>query len=128
MIRKTIYILLLAVFPLAAAAQNSIDRVVGEFSTTGNAEFTSVVQRNPKTRAIEKVVKKLTTGGHNSLRIVKTFNNEAARHSCTTNVADGFTTKIFTETDERSNRVYMMKHSNGRGYRDVEITIIIKVK
>ena len=46
-------------FPLFATAQNSIDKLVDELSTTGNADFTSIVQRNPKTKAIEKVVKSL---------------------------------------------------------------------
>ena len=55
---KTICLLIMLFFPLFATAQNSIDKLVDELSTTGNADFTSIVQRNPKTKAIEKVVKK----------------------------------------------------------------------
>ena len=66
---KTICLLIMLFFPLFATAQNSIDKLVDELSTTGNADFTSIVQRNPKTKAIEKVVKKLETGSINSKKI-----------------------------------------------------------
>ena len=40
-------------------AQNRIDKLVENFSTLGSAKFTSVVDRDPKTGQVQKVVKEL---------------------------------------------------------------------
>lgn len=129
MARKTIYMLALMLMPLFAAAQNSIDHMVDELSTIGGAEFTSVVQRNPKTRAIEKVVKKLEIGGVNSKKFINAFKNEAKRNKTTTTThSDGEVTTIITTSNQKTNRIYMIKYDEEGYYPEVDVTIIIKVK
>ncbi len=55
--KKTACILLfLAGMALPAMAQNSIDRMVKQHSTTGKSTFTSAVERDPATRKVVKVV------------------------------------------------------------------------
>ena len=117
------------IMPLFAAAQNSIDQMVDEFSTLGGAKFTSVVQRNPKTRAIEKVVKKLELGSVNSKKFINAFKNEAKRNKTTTTTrSDGEVTTIITTSNQKTNRIYMIKYDEEEYYPDVSITIIVKVK
>ncbi len=129
MARKILYVLALMLLPLCAAAQNSIDHMVDELSTIGGAEFTSVVQRNPKTRAIEKVVKKLEIGGVNSKKFINAFKNEAKRNKTTTTKrSDGEVTTIITTSNPKTNRIYMIKYDDEQYYPDVSVTIIVKVK
>lgn len=113
---------------LPAHAQNSIDRLVDEFSTVGSSKFTSVVQRNPKTRAVEKVVKKLSIHGVKTNEIIKAFNKEAKHHNLSTQVSEGWATKVFVESGKHTNRAYMIKYNEGVRFPDAEITIVIKVK
>ena len=40
-------------------AQNSIDRMVEEYSAIGGSKFTSAVERDPNTSRVKKVVKRL---------------------------------------------------------------------
>ena len=55
--KKTACILLyLAGMAFPAMAQNSIDRMVKQHSTTGKSTFTSAVERDPATRKVVKVV------------------------------------------------------------------------
>ena len=126
---KTICLLIMSFFPLFATAQNSIDKLVDELSTTGNADFTSIVQRNPKTKAIEKVVKKLETGSINSKKFINAFKKEAKLNKTTTTTrSNGEITTIITTSNKKTNRIYMIKYDEDSYYPEVSITIIIKVK
>lgn len=87
-----------------------------------------VVQRNPKTRAVEKVVKKLSIHGVKTNEIIKAFNEEAKHHNLSTQVSEGWVTKVFAESGKRTNRAYMIKYNEGVRFPDAEITIVIKVK
>ena len=60
-----------------AFAQNEIDRLVEEFSTVGWSNFTSAVERDPKTHRIIKTVKTLETSGNNIGALKNAFENEA---------------------------------------------------
>ena len=60
MIRRLILILFFTLGTLLAAmAQNSIDRQVERYSAIGQSRFTSAVERDPRTRRVQKVVKVL---------------------------------------------------------------------
>ena len=48
--------LLLVVAAACAVAQNSIDRMMDNYSSRGTSRFTSAVEREPKTRKVLKVV------------------------------------------------------------------------
>ncbi len=114
--------------PLALRAQNKIDDMVQRYSTVGSATFTTVVQRNPSTRAVEKVVKKLSTNGTTSKNLIDGFNAEASQHSVTRKQEGGFTTVVFAAPGAKSNRVYMIKYQNRPYVSFAEVTIIINMK
>lgn len=126
------FILLLAVLlvlPLSLRAQNSIDKMIEEHSTVGSATFTTAVERDPKTRRVEKVVKRFNVYGYNAKSFISKFQAEAKRHSNTTTTkkGDGVTT-VFTTKTKTSDRIYMLKQDSERYCTDATITIIIKMK
>ncbi len=114
--------------PLALHAQNKIDDMVQRYSTVGEATFTTVVQRNPSTRAVEKVVKKLSMTSTVSKHLIEGFNAEASHHSVTRKQEGGYTTVIFAVPGAKSNRVYMIKYQSRSYVPFVEVTIIINMK
>lgn len=127
---KTLIMFIIFAIPFVAKAQNDIDEMIGRFSTIGSSTYSSIVQRNPKTHNVEKVVKKLTTGGINHTKeLIKTFNKESKRHkTTTTNREDDTCTTIFTTEDAKSNRIYMIKYDTNRICPNVTVTVIVKIK
>jgi hypothetical protein len=126
--KKTILIFLLALgFSAGAAAQNRIDRLVEQFSASGDCKFTSVVERNPKTRAVEKVVKTLETCCRQGANLRAAFHGEADKGSFSEKKENHETTLILTTQNAKSNRIYMMKYRDG-AYSTAKVTIIINIK
>ena len=125
---KNIFSLLVALFmAVSIQAQNSIDKMVTQYSSVGGSVFTSAVQRNPKTRKVEKVVKRLKIDEPQSRRFAEAFKREARAHgNSTTKQQGGDMTIIFTEENKNNNRIYMLKsEDNGSS---AEVTIIIRLK
>ncbi len=114
--------------PFALHAQNKIDDMVQRYSTVGSATFTTVVQRNPSTRAVEKVVKKLSMNSTTSKKLIDGFNAEASQYSVSRKQEGGYTTVIFAVPGNKSNRVYMIKYQSRTYVPFVEVTIIINMK
>ncbi len=127
--RRYLLVPLMLLVSVVATAQNSIDRMVERFSTMGGSSFVTAVKRNPKTRKVEKVVKRLTANGTQSRQFVSTFKEEAARQKdVVTSSSDGYTTMIVTVPGDRQNRIYTLRYK-GNGYSgEVVITIIINMK
>ena len=48
--KKYLLVVLMALSCLMASAQNSIDRMVEQYSTLGGSSFVTAVKRNPKTQ------------------------------------------------------------------------------
>ena len=102
-------------------AQNSIDRMVEEYSAIGGSKFTS---------AVEKVVKRLVVNGVNAQRFIHGFKREAQRHRHTvTNRKNDETTITMVADDKKATRVYLLKYDD-RAYHfsDATITIVIVPK
>lgn len=129
MTRKMIFVLITLVIPLIAMAQNSVDEMMGKYSTVGSSEYSSIIQRNSKTHEVEKVVKKLVVDGVNSKKIINCFNKEAKQNKTTnTSRSNDVVTTIFTVSNAKSNRIYMMKYDDEDYYPEVSVTIIVKLK
>lgn len=129
MTRKMIFVLTTLVIPLIAMAQNSVDEMMGKYSTVGSSEYSSIIQRNSKTHEVEKVVKKLVVDGVNSKKIINCFNKEAKQNKTTnTSRSNDVVTTIFTVSNAKSNRIYMMKYDDEDYYPEVSVTIIVKLK
>ncbi len=129
MTRKIIFVLTTLVIPLVAMAQNSVDEMMGQYSTIGSSQYSSIIQRNSKTHEVEKVVKKLIVEGVNSKKVINCFNKEAKQNKTTnTSRSNDIVTTIFTTSNAKSNHIYMMKYDDEDFYPEVTVTIIVKLK
>ena len=110
------------------AAQNKIDDMVDKFSAVGNSTFTSVVERNPTTHQVEKVVKVLTLYGTQATKMRSVFKQESNKGTFSEKSEDGIITMILTTVTSSSNRIYMLKMESEKYYPNAKVTIIIKIK
>ena len=113
---------------LPCHAQNSIDELVENFSTLGSAKFTSVVDRDPKTRRVLKVVKELQLQGLQAGKFKKAFEDES-RNGSTTRQQDGdVLTMTITQESPRQLRIYMLRLVGRHTYHSAKVIIIVKMK
>ena len=122
--RQIVMIFLTAMLSLNVMAQNAVDRMVEEFSSVGQARFTSAIERNPQTREVVKVVKTLRLESPSDRKLRNGFLQEAKNHDSNTTVANGRNTVIFSEETRQSARVYMLKYNDDHA----EATIIVNFK
>lgn len=122
--RQIVMFLLAVLFSLHAGAQNAVDRMVENFSTIGEARFTSAIERNPQTREVVKVVKTLRMESPSDRKLRDGFLQEAKNHDSNTTVANGRNTVIFSEGTHKSAHVYMLKYDDDYA----EVTIIVNFK
>lgn len=122
--RQVVMFLLAVLFSLHAGAQNAVDRMVENFSTIGEARFTSAIERNPQTREVVKVVKTLRLESPGDRKLRNGFLQEAKNHDSNTTLANGRNTVIFSEETRQSDRVYMLKYNDDYA----EATIIVNFK
>lgn len=121
--------MLLGAVTLGAQAQNKIDKLVDTYSTLGSSVFTTAVKRDPKTRAVKKVVKVLQVLQPKAQTLVDTFRDVADRHPQTTEQqANGTTTLIMTEQRPNQVRVYMLEYQKHTVVSSATVTIICSFK
>ncbi|MBO5182082.1 MAG: DUF5024 domain-containing protein [Paraprevotella sp.] len=125
--RKLFMILCLSGWGMAAWAQNSIDRLVEEYSTVGNSKFTSVVERNPQTKKVVQVVKSLKSDNGDASELRKAFEQESQSIRTVQVQTKEMNVQVLCAESEKETRVYMLKH-NPRYKKGYEVTIIIKYK
>lgn len=120
---------------LAAMAQNGIDKQVERYSTIGQSRFTSAVERDPRTRKVQKVVKVLELYDKGVKAIIEAFKAESSNGDFTEKHDSNSLTMILTTSSPRQNRVYMLKCDSPYGfdahagtYGHAKVTIIIKYK
>ncbi len=130
--KKIFMLLLLLASACGGMAQNSIDNIISQFSSVGQSKFTSVVERDPGTRKIIKVIKVLELRDRDAQPFISSFRNEA-RHGDFSEKSDGNGKVLTLTTQNRSqNRVYMLvcngPYSNREKqyYNKMKITIIVK--
>lgn len=117
---------------VGASAQNSIDRFVDNESTIGRSKFTSVVERDPDTHEVVRVVKmrELSHGIDISACQAK-FEAEQKTGRFTHKVEEGNSHTLVLAIDgERQKRVYMLQYTGERAMqgRDGKVTIVIRLK
>lgn len=125
--KRILITLLLAVCAVVtAAAQNRIDKLTSEFSSSGGS-YTSVVERNPDTRKIRKVVKELTMDTSPSVkkRFEQAFRDEGKNWTLINlNQNTDKHTMILTVETKESTCVYMMRGRDSKGLNRLVVTII----
>ncbi len=128
-------LMLLMGFTVPAWAQNKIDTLVDYYSATSTSKYTSAVERNPKTRAVVKVVKILELSYVNILPFVDAFKAEANQGDFSERKDGDALIITLACRGTKSNRIYMLKaedyyqyggRSNNR--TNCNITIIVKYK
>lgn len=122
--RTTILLMLLLMIVIPGRAQNRIDRMVEDYSTVGSSSFTSVVERDPNTRQVKKVVKVLTLPSHQISQFHDAFLKEKATGTFTEQQQGGVQTITLTCEKPTQTRLYMLRRTHGSG----KVTIIAKMK
>lgn len=129
------HILLWLISLIAAAslsAQNSIDRFVDNESTIGQSKFTSVVERDPNTHEVVRVVKvrELTRGiDINACHAHFEAESKTGRYSHSIDADDRHTLLLAVE-GKKQDRIYMLQYTGKQPMQgqDGKVTVVIKMK
>ena len=120
------------VIAVGASAQNRIDRFVDNESTIGQSKFTSVVERDPQTREVVRVVKvRELSRGIDINACLEKFEAEQKAGRYTHEVENGERhTIVLAVEGERQNRIYMLQYTGNRPMQatDGKVTIVIRMK
>jgi len=106
-----------------ATAQNSIDKLVANLSTSGNTTFTSIVTRNKKTRAVEKVIKHAEITG-NARQFISAFEEECKKNDFLEKDEGSTRTINITVDGKKEKRTYIIRY-NRQTKQNAVITIIV---
>ena len=109
-----------------ATSPNKIDKLVENLSTGGKATFTSIVTRNKKTRAVEKVIKHAEITG-NARQIIAAFVEECKKNDYLEKSEGNTKTINITIDGKKEKRTYILQY-NWRSNNNAIITIIINYK
>ncbi len=129
--------LLLVTFTVAAQSgasrkENSIDRFVDNESTIGHSKFTSVVERDPRTHEVVRVIKvRELTRGIDISKCQETFEAESKRGRFSHSIdADNRHTLLVAVEGKRQDRIYMLQYTGRQALQghDGKVTIVIKMK
>ncbi len=116
----------------SALGQNSIDRLVEDCSSVGRSKFTSVVERDPNTRKIQKVVKVLELSDADAGSFSAAFKREKGTGDFIEKRTENGITMVLTVRGKGQNRVYALRcdgpcssRKAGTRYRLVKVTVIV---
>lgn len=122
-------LLLMGTIALPTGAQNAIDKMIDNYSVVGGSTFTTAVERNPSTRKVEKIVKRLHVNGVRANEFVRRFKSEAKQYRNVVETRkDGETTMTLIDKGKSGSRIYMLKYASSRFVTDATITLIIVPK
>lgn len=130
-ITHALSLLALLLYSICASAQNSIDRFIDNESTIGRSKFTSVVERDPQTRAILRVIKvRELTRGIDISACLEVFEAESKTGRYTHQIEGAQHSIVLAVDGEQRNRIYMLQYTGDRPMqaRDGKVTIVIKMK
>lgn len=116
----------------SALGQNSIDRLVEDCSSVGRSKFTSAVERDPKTRKIQKVVKVLELSDADAGSFSAAFKREKGTGDFIEKRTENGITMVLTVRGKGQNRVYALRcdgpcssRKAGTRYSLVKVTVIV---
>ena len=113
-------------FSLSSVAQNRIDELIENLSTSGNTSFTSIVTRNKRTKAVEKVVKYAEITG-SARKFVETFEAECNKHDYLEKTEGDITTINITIDSKKQKRIYIIQYEK-KVKHNATVTVIIHYK
>lgn len=109
-----------------ATSPNRIDKLVENLSTGGKTTFTSIVTRNKKTRAVEKVIKHAEITG-NARQFIAAFEEECKKNDYLEKSEGSTKTINITIDGKKEKHTYILQY-NWRSKNNAIITIIINYK
>ena len=117
---------------VSATAQNRIDSFVDNESTIGQSKFTSVVERDPKTHEVVRVVKvRELTRGIDINSCLDIFEQESTTGRFSHNI-DAYNqhTLLLAVEGKKQDRIYMLQYTGKRPLhgQDGKVTVVIKMK
>lgn len=107
------------------SAQNSIDDMVGKYSSHGSSTFTSVVTRARSGGKISKVVKTLKMSGMFVDKFEKAFIKASDKGVFTRTKSGDEVTLLLTVEEKAVTRVYMLTYDKRR-CQNMEVIVIVK--
>lgn len=117
---------------VSVSAQNRIDRFVDNENTIGQSKFTSVVERDPKTHEVVRVVKvRELTRGIDINACQGVFEEESTTGRFSHNVeADNRHTLLLAVEGKKQDRIYMLQYTGKQPLQghDGKVTVVIKMK
>lgn len=125
---------ILFIFCANADAQNSIDKLMGEYSTMGNSKYSSIVERDAQSNAISSVYNELKLSNNVSRcleKFINAFDNEAKQStSHETSINGNRKSCLLREEKQDQSRVYMLEYNTDKFNfsSDITISLIIKNK
>lgn len=131
--RIIITALLFVAAMMNVAAQNRIDDMMDNYSSRGTSKYTSAVERDPKTRKVQKVVNVIELNHMGINEFINAFRRESKSGNFTEKRDEEGLTLMLTVRGERQNRIYMMRctrpytpERRDTRYEKAKITVIIK--
>lgn len=116
----------------APHVENRIDRFVDNESTIGRSKFTSVVERDPQTHEVVRVVKvRELTQGIDISKCLETFEAESKTGRFSHNIdGDHRHTLLIAVEGKHQDRIYMLQYTGRQPMqgRDGKVTIVIRMK
>ena len=109
-------------------AQNRIDQMVNDFSTLGSSKFTSIVERNPSTGRVQKVVKVLEVTGPKAASFRQVFLKEKETGSFSQQQEGEEQTLTLSCENSKQVRLYMLRTTGRTVVNSAKVTIIVKMK
>ena len=124
--RFFIIICLSICYSVFAWSQNSIDKLVENFSTLGSAKMTSVVDRDPKTNRVLKVVKELELPGVQVSKFQNAFEKESQKGVSSIQQDGEQSTITITQKSPSQIRIYMLRKVGRPIAHSAKVIILIK--
>ena len=113
-------------YSVFAWSQNSIDKLVEDFSTLGSAKMTSVVDRDPKTNRVLKVVKELELPGVQVRKFQNAFEKESQKGVSSIQQDGEQSTITITQKSPSQIRIYMLRKVGRPVAHSAKVIILIK--
>ena len=112
-------------YSVFAWSQNSIDKLVEDFSTLGSAKMTSVVDRDPKTNRVLKVVKELELPGIQVRKFQNAFEKESQKGVSSIQQDGEQSTITITQKSPSQIRIYMLRKVGRPVAHSAKVIILI---
>lgn len=133
--RIVIIAVFLICFMTNVMAQNSIDKLVDEYSAAGTSSYTSVVDRDPNTLKVRNIINVLSLENADAGKFISAFKRESRTGNFTEKYSPDSYKMVITVGKQNQSRIYVLACSDpyrpGRSntkFEEVKVTIVINYR